>query len=142
MTEGKVSVVPPARALLGDPALTEPSILKACQNTLVPTRTKAPPSAPVVQTLELREIDQLLAWQSSRLDFDAMPLAEVVARFNRHVEDQRRPRLVLADSAAGTIRISGRFRAENIEGFVELLGASFGVSCEKRGGEILLRKTR
>ena len=141
VTEGKVSVATPANALLGGPALTEAPILEACQKTIIPITTEASSSVPVVQTLELREIDRLLAWQSSRLVFDAMPLEEVVARFNRHVEGQRLPRLVLADSAAGTIRISGRFRAENIEGFVELLETSFGISVERRGGDILLRKT-
>ena len=36
--------------------------------------------------------------------------------------------------------VGGTFRADNIDGFVRLLEASFGVTAEVHGDEIVLRK--
>jgi transmembrane sensor len=104
---------------------------------LISTVATAP--APVVETLAPHDINRLLAWQTRRLVFDALPLSDVVERFNRHRASRGGPRLVLTDRNLGEMRISGHFRADNITTFVELLQQSFGVSVETRGDQILLR---
>ena len=52
-----------------------------------------------------------------------------------------RPPTLAAETAA--LLVGGNFRADNVDGFVRLLEATFNVRAEPRGdAEIILRKTR
>ncbi len=142
VTEGRVQVTPPANESSGEraPETTDP-LLGAGQRIVVPTTVVSTSPVPVVETLTTVAIDHALAWQASRLVFDAMPLAEVVARLNREGHGPARSaRLVVPDSKLGALRISGRIRAGNVENFVEVLEANFGILAERRGDEIVLRR--
>jgi transmembrane sensor len=156
VTEGKVGVTTavgqPAWAPAGGPsgnndasaALGPGLILVAGQRTAVPT-TPAPGGLPqlVVEVLTQHQIDRALAWQSSRLVFDAMPLSEVVARFNRSAAEQDGPtavRLRVSGAELAAMRISGRVRYDSVENFVEVLEKDFDIAAERRGSEIILRK--
>ena len=158
VTEGKVGVTTagdrppsgPAGASHRDgttPAALGPGlILVAGQRTAVPT-TPAPtePTALVVEDLSQHQIDRALSWQSSRLVFDAMPLSEVVARFNRSAAEQDGPRamqLKVRGADLEAMCISGRVRYDSIDNFVEVLEEDFGVTAEHRGSEIILRRAR
>ena len=76
---------------------------------------------------------------SSPRDFNAAPLHDVVAEFNR----RNRVQLRVADPALAAVRISAAFRSDNVEGFVRLLEAGFGARAERHGdAEIVLVRTR
>ena len=134
VTEGVVRIgTPEAVRVAESPA----AVLTAGQRTLVAESSLAaatPP--PAVETLAPAEIDRALAWQTGRLVFEATPLAEVAARFERHTGR----RLVLADAALASLPVSGRFRAANLDSFLELLERGFGVAVERRATEIVLRR--
>jgi transmembrane sensor len=89
-----------------------------------------------IHDMSTGEIDAALAWQTMRLQFDAVPLREVVAQFNRY----HSRKLVIEDEATAAIVVGGSFRADNLEPFVRLLDVGFGVSAEVRGDEIALRR--
>ena len=112
VTEGKVQVNSPA--LTASSAPTPATLLMAGQRTVVATGGGDAPGLLAVEAVTPREIDRLLAWQSSRMVFESTPLSEVVARFNRRPGDQPRERLVLVDPELGAMRISGRFRESSI----------------------------
>lgn len=78
------------------------------------------------------------AWMTGRLVFNDTPLAEALAEFNRY---SRQP-LVLADPALGTHRVSGVFRGEDAEGFVEALREVYGIQEHHtaEGAHVLGRK--
>jgi len=79
----------------------------------------------------------VLADPSPRLVFSRTPLAEAVAQMNLY----NRRKLVVADDATGSVLVSGRVEANNVDGFVSLLSIGFGVSAEGRGEtETVLRK--
>lgn len=134
------SIPPPKAATLPGPDVT--ATLIAGQRTIVPAQVSADAISPLVETLDAADIDRALAWQTSRFNFDATPLSEVVRRLNRYSAGQKgAPHLTISDSRLGALLISGRVRTDNIESFVEALEASFGVSAERRaGGEIVLRQ--
>lgn len=99
----------------------------------------------IVRTLTQSQIDRALSWQSSRLVFEAVPLAEVVERFNRAAAAQDGPEAVhlqVRDADLGSMRISGRIRGDRIDDFVEVLQEDFGVAVERNGAEITLRRAR
>ncbi len=132
VTEGTVQVSPPAGSAAAAP------FVKASQCVVVPIeKTVAATSS--VTTLAQDDLEARLAWQPQLLDFTDAPLADIVAAFNR-----RNPvRIVVADAALAKMRLSATFRSDNVDGFVRLMEANFGVKSEWRDSrEIALRRGR
>jgi len=75
------------------------------------------------------DLDEALAWKSTRLVFDHTPLDQVVTAFNRY----NRHQLVLADPQLSSRTLTGIFRADNLAGFTRLLPASVDVRAEDDG---------
>lgn len=129
VTEGRVRVADAqaGRSLLpvAMPA-TEPPLLIAGERATIPLPSpsagRAPLAAQVVK-ITSPEIQRTLAWQERRLEFEGVPLAEVVAEFNRYNHRQ----LVITDPALATKQFSGAFRADNYDSFVRLLEENFHV---------------
>ena len=97
------------------------------------------PAEPRIATLTTGEIERVLAWQHRRLEFNAAPLAEVVAEFNKANELQ----LALGDPALAGLELSASFRSDNVEGFVRLLEVGFRIRAIRRGErELLLEPAR
>lgn len=74
------------------------------------------------------------SWLEGRLVFDQMTIAEAAAQFNRY----NRRKLIVADPAAGSIRIGGSFDANNIEGFARLAQSGFGLVIDLRDDRIVI----
>ena len=139
VTEGTVHVSQQSPATSAT-APTEPTMLAALtagQRTVIAVAPAIAP--PVVVPASTREIAQLLDWQPRLLDFESLPLAEVVETFNR-----RNPqRLVIGDDELRALTIVASIRSDNVEGFVRLLEGTMGVKAERRAnGEIVLRRAR
>lgn len=136
VTEGKVQVLDQVAAAAGDagPADGRDTFLAAGQRAVI-SLTQA--AAPTVQEVTPAEVERALSWQGMRLEFVDMPLGDVVAEFNRY----NRQQITVADAATAAIVVGGNFRADNVEAFVRLLDAGFGVSAFRHEGGIVLRKT-
>jgi transmembrane sensor len=142
VTEGRVRVVPP----VAEPATPGPSSspaadgllpeLTAGQKMSVALGAQAAVPAPIeVSPAERR---QTLAWQERRLDFDAAPLGDILAEFNRY----NRHRLVVTDPQLAAQRFGGSFPAGDYLTFVRMLEFDFGIVAETKGGETVLRRRR
>jgi transmembrane sensor len=70
--------------------------------------------------------------------FEATPLADVVAEFNRYI----RHRLVIEDATLGEEKFGGTFHPERYETLISLLEQSFDVVAERRGDTTYLRRRR
>lgn len=81
------------------------------------------------------QAEQVLGWRSGELVFDATPLAEAAAEFNRY----NARRIVIEDPALAQMRVDGGFRTSNVDGFVRLLEVAFDVRAERRDDSIVLR---
>ena len=139
VTEGKVQVLNQAERNTQSPAqpAQPPTYLTAGQQAVIPLGVDAT-SAPTVQEVTPAQIERALAWQGIRLGFVEMPLADVVAEFNRY----NRRKLIVADEATGAILVDGNFRADNVDAFIRLLDSSFDVTAFPHGDEVVLRKVR
>lgn len=144
VTHGRVAVTPsapPAAASSSSPVPPAVPELSAGDRAIVPIaapRANAAPALPSIERIAAPAVQRTLAWQERRLEFDAVPLAEVAREFNRY----NRRQLVIADAALAGRRFSGAFRADGYDSFVRLLEADFGVTVEHRGREILLHAGR
>ena len=125
----------PGAANSADPA--EPVVLKAGQRIVVRFARLIPWPADQsrVQDISPAEVERSLAWQGMRLEFIDMPLRDVVKAFNRY----NRRKLHLGDPTLGDVLVGGNFRADNVDAFVRLLEAGFGIKAEDGAGELVLR---
>ena len=76
-------------------------------------------------------------WPTGRLDFDATPLDQAIAEANRY----SRTRISLADPRLSRLRVTGTFRAGDVEGLAQGLALAFDLGLERRTGqELVLRR--
>ncbi len=83
-------------------------------------------SSTMVISKPVAAIEDTLTWRDGRLVFQGTSLAEVAADFNRY----NRQQLLISDPAVAAIRISGTFKASNVEAFVRLLKDAYGLKVE------------
>ena len=150
VTEGKVrvndsargvSLLPPAPASDGASGAAEgEGVLAAGQCVVVNLAAVVDASSQArVAAVAPAEVERSLAWQSTQLVFNDTPLDEVVTAFNRY----NRRQLIIGDRALGGRRITGVFRADNLDGFTRLLEAGVDVQAEATGDrETVLRVAR
>lgn len=144
VTEGKVRLDPPAGSPGADGinhghSSLEYRFLEAGQRATIRINARRTPAAPVVENLAPREIERALAWQTGRFIFDATPLSVVVGQFN----SRNAQHLRLIDPQLGALRISGTFKVDDVDSFVQLLELGFHVEVDRQtNGEIVLRRVR
>jgi transmembrane sensor len=83
-------------------------------------------SSTMVISKPVAAIEDTLTWRDGRLVFHGTSLAEVAADFNRY----NRQQLLISDPSVAAIRISGTFKASNVEAFVRLLKDAYGLKVE------------
>ena len=90
-------------------------------------------------SVPVRELAERLAWRVPRLDLTESSVDEAIRLFNHHHGTP----ILLADESVAALRVTGMFRADNVEGFVRALETSLGVRSEHQAdGTILLRRAR
>jgi transmembrane sensor len=143
VTEGKVELsaaAAPAGAEAAPAAGVEtpPTVIGASQRVVVTFDQASPRAALVVTDVQSDELTKALAWQSTLLRLGGATLAELAVEF----QQQTGHRIVLADPELAGRRIGGRFRADNIEGFIRLLEEHFGVESQRtpEGVIVLLKR--
>jgi transmembrane sensor len=83
-------------------------------------------SSTMVMSKPVAAVEDKLAWRDGRLVFDGTSLTEVADDFNRY----NRQQLLISDPSVAAIRISGTFKALNVEAFVRLLKEAYGLKVE------------
>jgi transmembrane sensor len=125
VTEGRVSVEhAPARTAAVSATAT--ALVDAGAMLVVPL-SPASPSPTGTVALSPDELDQRLAWRTPRLEFTDTSLAEAVELFNR----TNAVRLEIADREVAGLLVTGIFRANNVQGFVNVLEKSFGLRVDR-----------
>ena len=108
--------------------------------SLAPTSPTSPASlapAIVVTTATPDDIARTLAWQAPLLRLGGSTLAELVLEFQRRSGQ----RVILADPALASLRVGGRFRADDLAGFTHLLATTLDLEVEHTAdGTLVLRK--
>ena len=122
----------------GVPASGSPTTLTANERAVVSLGGASLNSAAVVvTTASADEIARTLAWQAPLLRLGGSTLAELVLEFQRRSGQ----RVILADPALASLRVGGRFRADDLAGFTHLLATSLDLEVEPLAdGTLVLRK--
>jgi transmembrane sensor len=107
------------------------------QRAVVALAPVSPATAVVVTTATADEIAHTLAWQAPLLRLGGQTLAELALAFER----RSGRRVILADPSLASLRVGGRFRADDLEGFTHLLATTLDLEVERAADETLvLRK--
>jgi len=93
-------------------------------------------TAPKVTRLDEYQVAQQLAWESGMLSFEAMPLAAAAAEFRRYSPTE----IEVPDSDIAGQPVTGRFAANDPEGFAAAVATSLGVRSQKRGGRVVISR--
>lgn len=143
VTEGKVQLATTPE-IAGEPKPTSspPPLLEAGQRAVV---ADAPPgrsltqSAIVITQVDPSSMARALAWQDDLIRLGGATLAQIVTEFQRRSGN----RVLLADPALAQMRIGGRFRADDVEGFANILATIYGIDMERSAdGTLVLRKRK
>ncbi len=121
-----------------DAAALKEGLLLAGQRATVPLVPTPESPRVIVAQIAPAEIQQAIAWRERQLDFDMTPLSHVVAEFNRYNSHQ----LIIEDAELRNQLFGGSFRADNYNGFVQLLERRFGVVAEPVGETTVLRRAK
>jgi len=139
--EGRVEVAPanspPANATA--PAAPPPQLTVGERAVVARTADVAATGSPRIEKVEAPQLREALAWHRRTVVLSDVPLAEVVARFNRRNAIQ----LVLADDELRDRRVGGVLALDQVEAFVALLERGGDLVAERHSPEeIVLRRAR
>lgn len=84
--------------------------------------------------LDQPAMDRVAAWRGGRVAVDDMRLDEAVIEMNRYSE----VKLVLADPAAGGLRVGGFFRIGDSASFARAVAATYGLKVAERDQQIVI----
>jgi len=79
-----------------------------------------------------------LGWRRGMLIFEATPLADVVAEFNRYSVRK----IVVADRVTASIPLSASFPTDGADSFLELAKAMLKVRVDRRGDDIVISQRK
>jgi len=146
VTEGVVELKRPSPAVPANATAAPNAVLprltanERAVVSLAPTSPTSPASlapAIVVTTASPDEISRTLAWQAPLLRLGGATLAELVLEFQRRSGQ----RVILADPSLASLRLGGRFRADDLEGFTHLLATTLDLEVDHAAdGTLVLRK--
>ena len=120
------------------PVAREPiPLLSPGQRAVVSLAPVSPATSVVVTTASADEISRTLAWQAPLLRLGGQTLAELAVEFERRSGQ----RVILADPALASLRVGGRFRADDLAGFTHLLATTLDLEVDHAAdGALVLRK--
>jgi transmembrane sensor len=140
LIEGKVTVLPnnqpslPARFLGGNEGGASADARSFTKPVELTPGMKLSVQADGAETISSVKLQQITAWQSGQLVFDNESLASVIERVSRYT----RIPIVVGDDRVGALRISGVFRAGDMEGFVTTVTHYLPIRAEHSSSEVVL----
>ncbi|MDA0238978.1 MAG: FecR domain-containing protein, partial [Proteobacteria bacterium] len=130
VTEGRVSMERKKEVSEVEPVPLEPQVeLELTVGQKAAHYFQETAALPVVESLTTEEIEKILFWKNTMLDFVSVPLSEVVIEFNKRNITQ----LILVDSELSKHPITAAFKSNNLQGFVRLLELTMGIKADFEG---------
>jgi transmembrane sensor len=80
-----------------------------------------------VQRVSPAQLSSEMAWREGAIIFDGQPLAQAIAEIERYTE----ARIVVTDPGVAALRVGGRFRTDDVQGFFQGLEAALPVSVRR-----------
>ncbi len=135
VTEGQVKVLYAPPRLPDTPARRRDAVTYGEATVGAFEEALVEPGLQSVTHIDESEVEARLAWQRGMLIFDNKALEDVLAEVERYTAT----RFVLADDKLRSVRVSGRFRAGNVNALRLALRENFLISSRRDGlGRVVL----
>jgi transmembrane sensor len=73
------------------------------------------------------QLSSELAWREGAVVFDSEPLAEAIAEIQRYTDSP----IIISDPAITTLPVGGRFKTDDLQGFLDGLQAALPVTIRR-----------
>lgn len=133
VTEGRVEVLQGGAPLSADSGVAVPVRTPVPRSELTSGQRLQVGATSSVDTLSDATLDSALAWREGAIVFDGVPLAKAIEELNRYTD----ARLVIVDPEIQGMRVGGRFRTSDVDGFVAALNRAFPITTQ-RGADNLI----
>jgi len=80
-----------------------------------------------VVPVSAEEVSSELAWREGAVVFDSAPLANAIAEIQRYTD----ARIIVSDPMIGTLPVGGRFKTDDLQGFLDGLEAALPVRIRR-----------
>jgi len=80
-----------------------------------------------VQRVTPEQLSSEMAWREGAIIFDGRPLAQAIVEIERYTD----ARIVVTDPGVAALRVGGRFRTDDVQGFFQGLEAALPVSVRR-----------
>lgn len=139
VAEGKVAVEPqlklPVRTVASAAQRsTSPQTRELVAGQRFETTEQAAPVAEITPIA----LSNTLAWREGAIVFDGERLVQAIAELNRYSDT----RLVVADPSIHDLRVGGRFRTGDVDGFLEALTKAFPVTTHRASDNLIYIQAR
>lgn len=136
VAEGRVRIDEGASSLLVTQSQAPPLTLPAADEFVLEAGSVARTSGKevLIQPELLSQVRDALSWRSGFLVFRDVGLQDAIAEFNRYNETK----IVIQDPHVATLRVNGKFRADNFSAFIRLLEDGFPINARAGDGKIVL----
>jgi transmembrane sensor len=133
VTEGVVEVTPQDHAAKRIVATASPAPATAVHRELTAGERFEAAAATPVERVTPATVSNALAWHDGAIVFDGVPLVQAIAELNRYTDT----RLVVADASIDDLRVGGRFRTGDVDGFLEALTRAFPVTIRRTSDHLV-----
>lgn len=86
-----------------------------------------------VTPVSAERLSSELAWREGAIIFDGEPLADAIAEVERYTD----ARIVVSDARTAALPVGGRFRTDDVQGFLDGLQAALPVSIRRSGSGLV-----
>jgi transmembrane sensor len=136
VTEGRVEVQPDAPSPEArvttnghDASAAVASIRAVSAGEALSTATTNYPVIPVSP----EQLSSQLAWREGAVVFDSEPLAEAIAEIQRYTDSP----IIISDPGIATLPVGGRFKTDDLQGFLDGLQAALPVTIRRTADGIV-----
>ena len=129
VNEGRVEVVPdvpdtqPRTAASATATLPVVTVRALSAGQQLSTATTNYPVVPV----SAEQVSSELAWRDGAVVFDSAPLSEAIVEIQRYTD----ARIIVSDPTIGTLPVGGRFKTDDLQGFLDGLEAALPVKIRR-----------
>jgi len=120
VNEGRVEV-----HSMGEPAAAMPVVTVRALSAGEQLSTATTDYAIVPVSAE--QVSSELAWRDGAVVFDSVPLTEAIAEIQRYTD----ARIIVSDPTIGTLPVGGRFKTDDLQGFLEGLETALPVRIRR-----------
>ncbi len=139
VTEGAVEITPQLDAVaMAKPGVVLPTNIKTIRSDLGAGERFDTLAATPVRRVTPVAVSNTLAWHDGAIIFDGVPLVQAIAELNRYTDT----RLVVADASIDDLRVGGRFRTGDVDGFLEALTKAFPVTIHRTSDQLVYIQAR